>query len=259
MAELRDAVAQDALVLHFQPQVDLGDGRVVAIEALIRWQHPRHGLMPPEEFLQLAEETGLIEGLSEWALGAAIAQTRAWTGTRALSVAVNLSLPSMQNKDLPELIGGLLERYSVKPERLKIEVPEAALTADSRGAAELLGRLRALGVKISIDDFGTGYSSLSLLQELPIDELKIDRSFVLGLTAGADELAIVRSAIDLGHSLGLQVFAAGVENQAAWDLLAKLGCDAAQGYLVTRPVPARQLERWLVAGWSPHRSTEPAR
>ena len=259
MAELRDAVKNGDLVLHFQPQVDLKDGRVVAIEALIRWQHPRHGLMPPEEFLQLAEEMNLIEGLSEWALGAALAQTRAWTGARGLPVAVNLSVPSVQNPALPELIRAQLERSSVRPERLKVEIPEASLSADVAGMADLLTTLRKMGVKISIDDFGTGYSSLALLQQLPVDELKIDRSFVLGLTASADELAIVRSAIDLGHSLGLEVVASGVENQAAWDLLAQLGCDAAQGYLVTRPLPNRQLERWLVAGWSPHRSPEPTR
>jgi diguanylate cyclase (GGDEF)-like protein len=259
MKELKDAVQRGALVLHFQPQVDLKDGSVAAIEALIRWQHPRHGLMPPEEFLQLAEETGLIEGLSEWALDAAIAQTRAWTGARALPVAVNLAVPSVHNPKLPELIAAQLEKYSVKPERLKVEVPEAALSGDPTGSAQLFGRLRALGVKVSIDDFGTGFTSLSQLQQLPIDELKIDRSFVLGLSATAEELAIVRSAIDLGHSLGLRVVAAGVENQAAWDLLGQLGCDAAQGYMVTRPLPYRQLERWLVAGWSPQRSPEPTR
>jgi diguanylate cyclase (GGDEF)-like protein/PAS domain S-box-containing protein len=256
MAELHDAVEKGALVLHFQPQIDLRDGSVVAIEALIRWQHPRHGLMPPEEFLTLAEETGLIEGLSEWAIGAAIAQTRAWTGPRALPIAVNLSAQSLQNADLSEHIRSELERWSVKPERLKVEVTESALMADPARSAALFARLRALGMKVSIDDFGTGYSSLPFLQELPVDELKIDRSFVIGISPGAEELGIVRSTIELGHSLGLKVVAEGVETQAAWDLLAELGCDAAQGYLISRPLPSRQLDRWLATGWTP-RTSEP--
>jgi diguanylate cyclase (GGDEF)-like protein/PAS domain S-box-containing protein len=255
MGELRDALRTDALVLHFQPQVAMADGRVTGVEALIRWQHPRHGLMPPDEFLSIAEETGLIVGVSEWALNAAISQARTWESQRALPVAVNLSMQNLQDPNLPALIGSLLERHSAHPDTLKIEVTETALMADPARSAEIVARLREMGVKVSIDDFGIGYSSLAYLKQLQVDELKIDRSFVIGITPNADEIAIVRSAIELGHSLGLSVVAEGVETQAAWNLLAELGCDTLQGYLIARPMPARQLGRWLAAGWSP-RSTD---
>jgi diguanylate cyclase (GGDEF)-like protein/PAS domain S-box-containing protein len=251
MGELRDALQGDALVLHYQPEVSLPDGIVVGVEALIRWQHPRHGLMPPDEFLTIAEETGLIVGVSEWALNAALEQSRSWAGRVDLPVAVNLSLQNLQDENLPRLIATLLERHSVRPETLKIEVSEAALMADPTRSAEIFGRLRALGVRVSIDDFGSGYSSLPYLKRLPVDELKIDRSFVIGIAPGAEETAIVRSAIEIGHSLGLKVVAEGVETQAAWDILAELGCDTVQGYLIARPLPARQLGRWLAAGWAP--------
>jgi diguanylate cyclase (GGDEF)-like protein/PAS domain S-box-containing protein len=248
MGELRDALQGDELVLYYQPQVALPGGTVTGVEALIRWQHPRHGLMPPEEFLGLAEETGLIVSVSQWALNAALAQSKLWGSRRPLPVAVNISMQNLQAPNLPELIGGLLERHQVKPEMLKIEVTETVLMADPVGSGEVVGRLRAMGVKVSIDDFGAGYSSLSYLKQLEVDELKIDRSFVVGITPHADEVAIVRSAIDFGHSLGLNVIAEGVETQVAWKILSELGCDGIQGFLITRPLPARQLVRWLAAG-----------
>jgi len=251
MGELRDALQGDALVLHYQPQVSLPAGTVTGIEALIRWQHPRHGLMPPDEFLSIAEETGLIVGVSEWALNAALAQAKAWDGRVDLPVAVNLSMQNLQDRNLPALIASLLERYERRPETLKIEVTETALMADRQRSAEIFTQLRAMGVKVSIDDFGSGYSSLAYLKQLPVDELKIDRSFVIGITPSAEEIAIVRSGIEIGHSLGLTVIAEGVETQEAWDILAELGCDSVQGYLITRPLPARQLGRWLAAGWAP--------
>jgi len=251
MGELRDALQGDALVLHYQPQVSLPGGVVTGVEALIRWQHPRHGLMPPDEFLTIAEETGLIVGVSEWALNAALEQSGSWEGGVDLPVAVNLSMQNLQDEDLPALIANLLERHGVRPERLKIEVTETALMADPPRSVEIFTQLRQMGVKISIDDFGSGYSSLAYLKQLPVDELKIDRSFVIGIAPTAEETAIVRSAIEIGHSLGLTVIAEGVETQAAWEILAELGCDAVQGYLITRPLPARQLGRWLSAGWAP--------
>jgi diguanylate cyclase (GGDEF)-like protein/PAS domain S-box-containing protein len=257
MGELRDALQGDALVLHYQPQVSLPAGTVVGVEALIRWQHPRHGLMPPDEFLTIAEETGLIVGVSEWALNAALEQSRSWSGRAELPVAVNVSMQNLQDEDLPALLATLLERHSIRPERLKIEVTETALMADPQRSAEIFAQLREMGVKVSVDDFGSGYSSLAYLKQLPVDELKIDRSFVIGITPSAEEIAIIRSAVEIGHSLGLTVVAEGVETQAAWDILAELGCDAAQGYLITRPLPARQLGRWLSAGWAP-RAHEPA-
>ena len=257
MGELRDALIADAMVLHYQPQVEIASGKVTGVEALIRWPHPRHGLMPPEEFLGLAEETGLIVGVGEWALKAALAESRTWGANQAIPVAVNLSVQNLQDPNLPTLIGELLERNGAKPENLKIEVTETALMADLSRSAEVLANLRSMGIRISIDDFGTGYASLAYLKQLQVDELKIDRSFVLGITPSAEEIAIVRSAIDLGHTLGLTVVAEGVETQTAWDILADLGCDAVQGYLITRPLPSRQLERWFSAG-RPRRSAETA-
>jgi diguanylate cyclase (GGDEF)-like protein/PAS domain S-box-containing protein len=251
MGELRDALQGDALVLHYQPQVSLPSGTVTGVEALIRWQHPRHGLMPPDEFLSIAEETGLIVGVSEWALNAALEQSRSWGDEIDLPISVNLSTQNLQDHNLPALIATLLERHSATPDRLKIEVTETALMADPRRSVEIFAQLREMGVRISIDDFGSGYSSLAYLKQLPVDELKIDRTFVIGISPNAEEVAIVRSAIDIGHSLGLTVVAEGVETQAAWDLLAELGCDMVQGYLITRPLPARQLGRWLSAGWAP--------
>jgi diguanylate cyclase (GGDEF)-like protein/PAS domain S-box-containing protein len=251
MGELRDALQGDALVLHYQPQVSLPSGTVTAVEALIRWQHPRHGLMPPDEFLTIAEETGLIVGVSEWALNAALQQSGSWEGGFDLPVAVNVSMQNLQDENLTALIATLLERHRVRPEKLKVEVTEIALMADPPRSAEIFAQLHAMGVKISIDDFGNGYSSLAYLKQLPIDELKIDRSFVIGISPSAEETAIVRSAIEIGHSLGLAVIAEGVETQTAFDILAELGCDAVQGYLITRPLPARQLGRWLAAGWAP--------
>jgi diguanylate cyclase (GGDEF)-like protein/PAS domain S-box-containing protein len=258
MGELRDGLQTGALVLHYQPQVDLATSQVTGVETLIRWQHPRHGLMPPEEFLGLAEETGLIVGVSEWALNTALGQLRSWGSRRALPVAVNISMQNLQESNFPVLVAGLLERHAVPPELLKIEITEAALMADPVHSGEVLGRLRQMGVKTSIDDFGAGYSSLSHLKQLQVDELKIDHSFIVGITPHSDEVAIVRSAIDLGHSLGLKVIAEGVENQVAWDILTELGCDAIQGFLITRPLPARQLVRWLAAGVV-RRAPEPTR
>ena len=255
MGELRTALQADTLLLHYQPQVSLPAGEVIAIEALIRWQHPRHGLMSPEEFLSVAEETGLIGAVSDWALNATLAQARNWAPRWPLPVAVNLSLQNFQDPKLPEFIASLLARHSVAPGLLKIEVTETALVADAKRSEATVARLREMGVKVAIDDFGIGFSSLSFLKQLGLDELKIDRSFVSDITPGADGIAIIRSAIELGHSLGMVVIAEGVETKETWDVLVELGCDAAQGYLVTRPLTARQLNRWLAAGWV--RSPEP--
>jgi len=160
-------------------------------------------------------------------------------------------MQNLQDENLTALIVTLLERHRVRPEMLKVEVTEIAVMADPPRSAEIFAQLHAMEVKISIDDFGNGYSSLAYLKQLPIDELKIDRSFVIGISPSAEETAIVRSAIEIGHSLGLAVIAEGVETQTAFDILAELGCDAVQGYLITRPLPARQLGRWLAAGWAP--------
>jgi len=172
-------------------------------------------------------------------------------GAPVPTIAVNVSLRQLTSPGFPDRVAELLDQAGVEPSRLCLEVTETALMADPQRSAEIFAQLREMGVKVSIDDFGSGYSSLAYLKQLPVHELKIDRSFVIGIKPSAEEIAIVRSAIEIGHSLGLMVVAEGVETQAAWDILAELGCDAVQGYLIARPMPARQLGRWLSAGWAP--------
>ncbi|MBI3301707.1 MAG: EAL domain-containing protein [Deltaproteobacteria bacterium] len=244
--ELRHAIEHDQLLLHYQPKAHFATGQVSHVEALVRWQHPPHGLLPPDRFVPLAEQTGLIKPLSLWVLNTALRQCHAWQQEGlTLHVAVNLSMRNLQDPRLPDIITELLATWSVAPTCLDVEITESALAADPERALEILTRLGEMGVRISIDDFGTGYSSLAYLKRLPVDEIKIDKSFVIGMTADDNDAAIVRSTIDLGHNLGLAVVAEGVENQATWDLLAALGCDFAQGYYLSRPVPAVELTHWL--------------
>ncbi len=242
VADLRRAIEQDELVLHYQPQVDVRSGGLVAVEALVRWDHPERGLVPPDEFVRLAERTRLIRPLSRWVLRAALAQVADW-GRSGLDVpvAVNLSAHDLEDAALPECVAELLSIYGTPPERLCLEITESALLADPARARDVLARLRGLGVHIAIDDFGTGYSSLAYLKDLPVDELKIDRSFVRGMAGDAGARALVRAVIDLADDLGLRVVAEGVEDHGTWEVLAALGCDAAQGYHFCPPVPARDL------------------
>ncbi|MBI4497222.1 MAG: EAL domain-containing protein [Chloroflexi bacterium] len=246
IGELHQAIRQNQLVLHYQPQVDLVTGSIAWVEALVRWQHPQRGLVPPGQFIPLAEQTGLIQPLTRWVLGAALHQAAAWqrAGLR-LGVAVNLSARDPQDEQLPDYIARMLEQWGVAPTRLKVEMTESSLMADPAQALETLRRLRAMGIEIAIDDFGTGYSSLAYLRRLPVSELKIDKSFVLDMALDEGNAAIVRLTIELGHYLGLKVVAEGVESRQAWELLAALGCDAAQGYYVSHPVPAADLVRRL--------------
>ncbi|MCA1644918.1 MAG: EAL domain-containing protein [Chloroflexi bacterium] len=242
VGELRRAIEEDELVLHFQPQVDLQTGRIVAAEALVRWQHPRRGLLGPNEFIPLAERVMLIEPLTQWVLNAALRENRAWQAAgRTVPVAVNLSMRSFQDPYLPEIITGLLARWEVAPSSLRLEITESSLMADPAEAIEVISRLRAMGLRVAVDDFGTGYASLAYLKRLPVDELKMDKSFVGGMATDGKDLAIVRSTIALAHELGLQVVAEGVEDGATWDLLTQAGCDLAQGHYISRPVSAAAL------------------
>ncbi len=261
--ELGRAIEDGALALHYQPLVDLGAGRVARVEALARWSHPRHGMIPPDEFIPLAERTGLIAPLTRWVLEEALRQCRMWArGGIALGVAVNLSARALHDPTLPETVAWLLKRHAVAPDRLTLEVTESALMADPEQARAVLARLSALGVALSIDDFGTGYSSLAYLKDLPVDEVKIDKSFVLGMSASAKDTAIVHSVSELSHNLGLRVVAEGVETVTVWDALTALGCDSAQGYYVSRPLPVSELDQWLQsAPWpvaAPKRGTSAA-
>jgi diguanylate cyclase (GGDEF)-like protein len=246
VSELRRAIDQDELSLYFQPKVSLRDGTVTCAEALVRWTHPRHGLLGPDQFVPIAEQTGLVRPLARWVLEAALRQCNRWRQEGLdLAVAVNLSMRNLHDPEVVDTIRQLLARWGIPPARLVIEITESSLMADATRALDVLGRLRAMGVGISIDDFGTGYSSLAYLKRLPVHELKIDKSFVANLAHDDNDAAIVRSTVGLAHDLGLTVVAEGVEDQATWDLLEKLGCDVAQGYFLSHPLPAAELGEWL--------------
>ena len=246
LEELRTAIATDRLVLHYQPKIDLDTGDVHAVEALVRWDHPSRGLLYPDVFLALVEEAGLMPRLTRVVLAAALDQVATWHAHgQQLTVAVNLSASSLGDVDLPEEIAAMLADRGVAPHALQLEVTEEFLMADRERARDILTRLRHSGVQISVDDFGTGYSSLSYLRDLPIDELKLDRSFVFPMADDARAAALVASIIALAHSLGLRIVAEGVETHVAYTELRHLGCDQAQGYFMSRPVPAAELDHWL--------------
>jgi predicted signal transduction protein with EAL and GGDEF domain len=244
--ELRRAISEDELVLHYQPKIDLRTNEVFGVEALVRWCHPIRGLLAPMEFVPLAEHTGLMRPLTLWVLDRAIGQCRAWREEGLeLRVAVNLAVPSLLDVQLASDVAGLLAKHAVPAHLLELEITESSIMTDPQRAIAKLEELSAMGVRLAIDDFGTGYSSLSYLKSLPVDELKIDKSFVMNMQASADDGVIVRSTIDLGRNLGLAVVAEGVETEEAFTQLQDLGCDEAQGFLMSRPVPAEDLTAWL--------------
>jgi diguanylate cyclase (GGDEF)-like protein len=246
LGELRTAIGNGELVLHYQPKVDVASQRVVGVEALVRWQHPQRGLLAPAEFVPLAERTGAIGDLTRWVLDSALAQCRAWRDAGLdLTMAVNLAAPNIADAALPDAVAALLEHHGVPGDRLECEISEHTVMADPRRAMAILERLRGLGVKLSLDDFGTGHSSLSYLKQLPLDEVKIDRSFVMGMTEDDNDAAIVRTTIDLARNLGLEVVAEGVESETILQNLSDLACDVAQGFYLSRPLPAAELDGWL--------------
>ena len=246
LGDLRRALDHDELVLHFQPKVALSTGRVIGVEALVRWQHPERGLLGPDEFLALAERTGLIADITRWVLDAAVRQCAAWRRAGIeLPVAVNLAAANIVDTPLPEAVAAVLQRWEVPGRLLECEISEDTVMGDPRRATDVLERLRGLGVRLSLDDFGTGHSSLSYLKRLPLDEVKIDRSFVIGMADDPSDAAIVRSTIDLARHLGLEVVAEGVETTEVLDVLAALECDVAQGFLLSRPLPAAEFDGWL--------------
>ena len=243
---LHQAITRDELRLHYQPTVDVTGGRVRMVEALARWRHPELGLLPPDQFIPLAEQTGIIVPLTRWVLETAIRQIRAWRDDGLdLGVAVNLSARTLRDPELPATIAGLLQAHDVPVAQLRVELTESMVMADPPTTLEVLTRLSQLGVRIAIDDFGTGYSSLTHLKRLPIDEIKIDRSFVTNMTTDGDDATIVASTIGLGHSLGLRFVAEGVEDERTWQALEALNCDSAQGFYVSHALPADELARWL--------------
>jgi diguanylate cyclase len=246
MSELREAIVADQLFLLYQPKVNLINESISGVEVLARWQHPDIGLISPDEFIPVAERSGLIIPLTLWVLHQALIQCRTWnTMGIDVSVAVNLSMWNLEAQELPEQIKGLLKSLAVAPERLELEITESAIMGDPQRAMRTLRLIRDLGVALTIDDFGTGYSSLAYLRKLPVLNIKIDKSFVINMEHDRDNAVIVRSIIDLGHNLGLKVIAEGVETFESSEMLRAFNCDEAQGYFYSRPIPAYAITKIL--------------
>jgi diguanylate cyclase (GGDEF)-like protein len=252
LSQVRQALEQEEFVLHYQPKVELATGRVSGMEALIRWQHPTRGLVPPDEFIPLTERTVLVRPVTLYVLDQALGQWHDWASQGfSLRVAVNLSARNLIDLHLPDQIGELLGKWDMPPDQLILELTESSLMTESGRTITVLNRLSQLGIALSIDDFGTGYSSLSHLRKLPINEIKVDRSFVTNMRTDQNNALIVRATVDLGRNLGLQVVAEGIEDGETWDRLAEMGCDLGQGYYMSRPLPGDQMTNWLDDPQSP--------
>lgn len=248
LGELRRAVEADELVLHYQPKVDLRTGTTTQCEALVRWNHPARGLLPPGEFIPFAEQTGYIRDITRWILRSAIRQCSLWQARGIhMTVSVNVCARDLLDPELPRLIAGELDWHRVEPRLLGIEITENGVMEDPARSLDTLHLLDKLGIKLAIDDYGTGHSSLLYVRKLPVRELKIDQCFVRSMASDGDDAMIVKSTIELGHNMGMQVVAEGVEDLPIWALLKQMGCDCAQGYCISRPLPAAQFEQWLAA------------
>jgi EAL domain-containing protein (putative c-di-GMP-specific phosphodiesterase class I) len=244
---MRRGLGNNEFELYYQPKIELAGNRAIGLEALVRWHHPEMGLVLPSDFIPLAEETGLIVALGEWVLQTVCAQLKNWhaAGLEPLRVAVNLSACQFRQSMLRQQVRRILDETGVAPEWLELELTESVIMDDIQTSSTILRELKNMGVGISMDDFGTGYSSLSLLKRLPLDTLKIDRSFVRDITTDADDAAIVDAVISLAHSLRLRVIAEGVETIEQLEFLNSRGCDEVQGYLYSRPLPVTGIEAWL--------------
>ncbi|MBE9552144.1 MAG: EAL domain-containing protein [Proteobacteria bacterium] len=244
--ELRQAMDADELVLFYQPQIDVATGRLVGAEALLRWNHPRHGMVSPDEFVSLAEQTGLIRPLTRWVIGKALKQISLWQ-ERGLDIglSINLSPRNLHEEGLARSIGELMEKRGLRPELITLEITEDAIMTDPERALAAIRHLKECGVRLAIDDFGTGYSSLAYLKALPVDELKIDKSFVMHMADETNDEVIVRSTIDLAHNLGLSVVAEGVESELHLQTLRGLGCDIGQGFHIGRPLRIEEFHQWM--------------
>ncbi len=258
-ADLKEAIEQDQLTLEYQPMVDIASGKIFCAEALVRWNHPQYGLVPPEEFIPSAEQTGVIRPLTLWVIDQALGQVASWAGIGIdLNISINLSVRSLQDRQLPGQVQKLVERHRSNPSRVILEITESAIMSDPLTARRVMRRLSNMGFQLSIDDFGTGYSSLSYLKQLPVDEIKIDKSFVTQMDRDENDAVIVRATIDLAHNLGLKVVAEGVESTDVWDLLEMLGCDTAQGYFIRQPQTPRELAEWICSReWAQERWVTP--
>ena len=246
MAELHHGITGGQLFLNYQPKLDLRTGRISGVEALARWRHPKRGLIPPDQFIPMAERTGSIKSLTMWAIRTALMQSKSWCEQGFdVPVAVNLSVRTLQDPTFPDQMINLLENSQVKPDQLELEITESSIMSDPLHTIDILRRIHDLGIELSIDDFGTGYSSLSYLRKLPVGSVKIDQSFVRELMIDENQAVIVRATIDLGRNLGLRVIAEGVENRSVLDRLASWGCDQAQGYFISKPLSDQGLTNFL--------------
>jgi len=258
MSDLRKAVDGNELSLVFQPKAALNGGNAHYAEALVRWHHPTRGVVPPADFIPFAEQTGYIRAITQWVLNRAITQCATWRAEGLpMNMSINLSARDVMDDTLPDRVAGLLQVHGCAAQWISLEITESAILDDPGHAVENLKRLNALGCKLSIDDYGTGYSSLAYLRRLPLHELKIDKSFVMGMVRDASDNVIVRSTIDLAHNMGLVVVAEGVEDEATLERLRTLGCDMVQGFFLSRPLAADQVVAWM-RNHVPGRIGEPA-
>lgn len=258
MGELRKGLDRGEFKFFYQPKVDIAAQKITHVEALVRWIHPERGFMPPDDFIPLAEQTGNIQKLTEWALETAIAQSKVWLDAGIdIIVAINLSARDLTNRRLPDQIGQLLETHGIAAKRIVLEITESAIMEDRDNAMAVLTALHKMGHTLSIDDYGTGYSSMAYLKALPVQEIKIDKSFVLNLATNKEDEILVRSTIDLGHNLGLKVTAEGVEDQESLNILDKYGCDTGQGYFISKPMPVEEIEAFYKdSRWAPKNSSD---
>lgn len=253
MGDLRKAIEEQSLELYYQPKVDIVTGKVFGVEALLRWQHPRQGFILPDIFIPLAVQTGLYKPLTSWVVKRAIEQCAEWRQQGIeMNISVNLSVQNLHDVTLKSQIGELLRQAQLPASSLTLEIIESDIMTDPIRARETLNQLNEMGVILSIDDFGSGYSSLNYLKQLPVSEIKIDRSFVMEMTSDENDAIIVRATIDLAHNLGLKIVAEGVKDQATWEILRVLGCDIGQGYFISKPVSPGVFIKWLKSGIWPH-------
>jgi EAL domain-containing protein (putative c-di-GMP-specific phosphodiesterase class I) len=256
MEDLRDALRRREIVLYYQPILDLRKGKVTGAEALARWRHPSRGVLPPAAFLGLVADAGLMGPFTMSVLDQAFIQQAKWSEQGYdIGVSVNISAASLRDEALPDKVGALISKHRINPARITLELTEDSFIADPEQALVVLEQLRALGVELSIDDFGTGFSSLTYIRRLPVSELKLDRTFLTGAPQDKRAVSVIRSTVDLAHSLGLRIVAEGIENLEALALVDELGCDAAQGYLMGRPVPAQDFDLGPVGLKRVHRAT----
>ncbi len=252
---LHDAIDSDQLLLEYQPLIDIKSNDVACVEALVRWQHPSMGLVQPDEFISLAEESGVIRPLTLWVIDHALTQMVRWKKAGLhLKISINLSVRCLQDRALPAQVENLVNKHQISPDAIILEITESAVMSDPVTARRVMRRLSNMGFLLSIDDFGTGYSSLSYLQQLPVDEVKIDKSFVIDMNNNTSDAAIVKATIDLAHNLGMKVVAEGVENHQVMEKIQSLGCDTAQGYFISKPTTASELVRWIRARTSKNKN-----